>query len=185
MNLLILGAGGHGRVVREVAEATGQYENIAFLDDNTDQSDVIGKLSDCDKFTAQFNYAFVAIGNAVARKKYQEILMDSYKIATLIHPAAHISPSASIGKGTVVMAGAVVQTGCHIGAGCIVSAGAIVDHDSVVGDYCHINAGAIVPSMSTVAAMTKVDYGAVYHGMPDDKRVEEHKRQYGTEPSFF
>ncbi|MCD8366287.1 MAG: hypothetical protein LUC83_10950 [Clostridiales bacterium] len=58
MNLLILGAGGHGRVVREVAEATEQYENIAFLDDNwqaddvvQNQSDVFGKLSDYDKFT--------------------------------------------------------------------------------------------------------------------------------------
>lgn len=60
-----------------------------------------------------------------------------------------------------------------------------MDHDSVVGDYCHINAGAIVPSMSTVADMTKVDYGAVYHGTPDEEWLEEHKRQYGTEPSFF
>jgi len=192
MNLLILGAGGHGRVVREVAEATGQYGNIAFLDDNwnvdnvaQNQSDVIGRLSDYDKFTGQFDYAFVAIGNAVARKKYQELLMDSYKIATLIHPATHISPSASVGKGAVVMAGAMVQTNSNIGVGCIISAGAIVDHDSVVGDYCHINAGAIVPSMSTVADMTKVDYGAVYHGRTDDKWIEEHKRQYGTEPSFF
>lgn len=185
MNLLILGAGSHGRVVREVAEATGQYENIAFLDDNTSQSDAIGKLSDYDKFIGQFNYAFVAIGNAEVRKKYQELLMDSYKIATLVHPAAHISPSASVGKGTVVMARAVVQTNSNIGVGCIISAGAIVDHDSVVGDYCHINAGAVIPSMSTVVTMTKVDYGAVYHGKPDEEWVEEHKRQYGTEPSFF
>lgn len=124
MNLLILGAGGHGRVVREVAEATRQYENIAFLDDNTGQSDVLGKLSDYDKFTGQFDYAFVAIGNAVARKKYQELLMDRYEIATLIHPAAHISPSVSVGRGTVVMAGAVIQTKSTIGVGCIISAGA-------------------------------------------------------------
>ncbi|MCD7955287.1 MAG: hypothetical protein LUG93_05960 [Lachnospiraceae bacterium] len=191
MNLLILGAGGHGRVVREVAEATGQYENIAFLDDNwkaedvaQNHSDVIGRLSDYDEFTGQFDYAFVAIGNPEVRKKYQELLMDSYEIATLVHPVAHISSSASVGKGTVMMAGAVVQTNSKIGAGCIISAGAILDHDSVVGDYCHINAGATVPSMSTVAAMTKVDYGAVYH-KTDEKWVEEHKRQYGTEPSFF
>ena len=60
-----------------------------------------------------------------------------------------------------------------------------MDHDSEVGDYCHINAGAIVPSMSTVADMTKVDYGAVYHGTADEKWVEEYRRQYGKEPSFF
>ncbi len=192
MNLLILGAGGHGRVVREVAVATGQYENIAFLDDNWNvddvfqkQSDVIGRLSDYDKFTGQFDSAFVAIGNPEVRKKYQELLAQKYEIATLTHPEAHISPSSSIGKGTVVMAGAVLQTNSRIGAGCIISAGVIVDHDSVVGDYCHINAGAIVPSMSTVAAKTKVDYGAVYRGSPDSKWVGEYKRQYGTEPSFF
>lgn len=192
MNLLILGAGGLGRIVRETAKARGQYENIAFLDDNWEaddlvqkQSDVIGRLSDYDKFTGCFDHAFVAIGNAEVRKKYQDLLTESYRIDTLVHPVAHISPSASISKGTVVMAGAVVQTNSRVGTGCIISAGAIIDHDSVVGDYCHINAGAIVPSMSIVAAMTKVDYGTVYHGVTDSKWVEEYKRQYGTEPSFF
>ena len=91
MNLLILGAGGHGRVVREVAEATGQYENIAFFDDNTDQTDVIGKLSDYDKFTGQFDYAFVAIG----RKDYNGLLQSrrtrktfSSSVVGLIMPCA-------------------------------------------------------------------------------------------------
>ncbi|MCC8138445.1 MAG: PglB [Clostridiales bacterium] len=185
MNLLILGAGGHGRVALEVAEATGQYDNIAFLDDNKDRSNIIGKLSNYDKFTGQFDYAFVAIGKPEVRKKYQELLTHKYKIATLIDPSAHISPSSSVGIGTLVMIGAVIQANCRIGAGCIISAGAIVDHDSVLNDYCHINAGAIVPSMSTVVSMTKLDYGALYHGTPDDEWIEEYKRQFGTEPSFF
>ncbi len=198
MNLLILGAGGHGQVVREVAEATGDYQKIAFLDDRYSSDDdrmsdgarrsnLIGKLSDHKSFTDQFTHAFVAIGNPEVRKKYLELLDGVFEIATLIHPAATVSPTAFVDSGSVVMAGAVIQTGVRIRKGCIISAGAVVDHDATVGEYSHINAGAVIPSITTVPAMTKVDYGQVYHNIPkaDTDWADEHKQQFGTEPSFF
>lgn len=60
MNLLLIGAGGHGKVVAEIAEDCG-YEKIDFLDSNSPES--IGKISDLEKFTNQYEYAFVGIGN--------------------------------------------------------------------------------------------------------------------------
>lgn len=90
----------------------------------------------------------------------------------------------------MVMPKAIVQSNVMIGNGCIISAGAIVDHDAVVGDYCHINAGVVVAAGSKVPDGMKVHYGEVYRGTPQvavaDKDLEDkHKRDFGTEISFF
>lgn len=161
MNLLILGAGGHGRVVRETAQATGLFEKIAFLDDAAE--DALGKLEEFPRFLEEFDCAFVAMGNPRLRREYQTRLEShGVRLPTLIHPRSAVSPTAKVAPGTVIMAGAVVQTNAMIGGGCILSAGAIIDHDARLGDYCHINAGAIVPSMAVVPENTKVDYGQIF-----------------------
>lgn len=167
MKLLILGAGGHGRAVAEVALATGQYRQIAFLDDGYSvqscAQNVVGKLADYQALHDAFDCAFVALGNPALRQMWQERLDSAgYCIPVLRHPAACVSPSADLRKGTVVMPGAVVQTNVRCGEGCILSAGAIVDHDAAIEAYCHINAGAVVPSMSHVPQGTKVNYGTVW-----------------------
>lgn len=196
MDLLILGAGGHGRVVKEVAEATGKYNRIAFLDDRPDDStsdvlgkDVLGKLSDYEKYKASFTHAFVAIGNAILRNQWQDNLTTAgYQIPVLIHPEAYVSPSAAIAIGTVVMPKAVIQANVKIGKGCIVSSAAIVDHDAEIGDYCHVNAGAIVAAGSRVESFTKVDYGKLYQVKSNNDKVDwikDHIREYGKETNLF
>lgn len=198
MDLLIMGAGGHGRVVKEVAEATGKYKRIAFLDDSYDGANpaatctsVVGKLSDYEKYITSFSHTFVAIGNPTIRNQWQVRLATvGYQMPILIHPDAYISPSAVAEIGTVIMPKVVIQSNVRIGKGCIISAGAVVDHDAVVGDYCHINAGAIVSAETVVGFGTKVDYGQVYRGSPQaavaDKEIEDiHRRDFGTDVSFF
>lgn len=198
MDLLILGAGGHGRVVKEVAEATGKYERIVFLDDSYDGANpamanatVVGKLSDYEKYIDAFSHAFVAIGNPTIRNLWQVRLVTAgYQIPILIHPDAYVSPSATADIGTVIMPKAVVQSNTRLGKGCIISTGAIVDHDAVVNDYCHVNAGAIVAAGTVADFGTKIDYGEVYRGSPQatvaDKEIEDkHKRDFGTDISFF
>lgn len=161
MKLLILGAGGHGKVVRETALAMGQFEKIAFLDDAAPEA--LGTLGELPRFLEEFDCAFVAMGNPRLRREHQTRLEElGVTLPPVIHPRSVICPTAKIGPGTVIMAGAVVQTNARIGCGCIVSAGAIVDHDADLGDFCHINAGAIVPSMAVVPENTKVDYGRVF-----------------------
>lgn len=189
MELLILGAGGHGKVVQEAAEAAGEYGRIEFLDDHSDIA--VGKLSDYEKYIGSFSHALVALGNPTIRNQWQlRLATAGYQIPILIHPDAYISLSAAIDIGTVVMPKAVVQSNVRIGKGCIISAGAIIDHDAVVGDYCHINAGAIVAARSKVPDGAKVDYGVVYGGSPQvtvaDKELEDkYKRDFGTDISFF
>ena len=92
-NLLILGAGQYGQVAREIAEAMGLFEHIAFLDDNS--SAAIGKLSDFDNYIDDFDSAVVAIGHAETRLKLIEQLIGAgYDVPVLIHPRAYIAPSA-------------------------------------------------------------------------------------------
>lgn len=161
MKLLILGAGGHGKVVRETAQAMGLFEKIEFLDDKAPEA--LGTLGELPQFMEEFDCAFVAMGNPRLRREYQNWLeVLGVALPSVIHPQSTVSPSAKVGPGTVIMAGAVVQTNAIIGRGCILSGRAIVDHDACLGDFCHINAGAIVPSMAQVPEDTKLDYGQVF-----------------------
>lgn len=156
--LLIIGAGGHGRVVAEIAAACGYDRNsIAFLDDNA-ASAAVGKIEKMDLYAPSYDGVFIAIGNNTLRQKLTAQLsgMQGEKLVTLIHPTAYVSLSATIGKGTVVEPKAVINTNSRIGQGCIISVGTIIDHDCEIGDFCHINAGMICGAGSCVDALSRI-----------------------------
>ena len=160
--LLIIGAGGHGKVVKEIAEVLG-YTNISFLDDNSPEA--IGKIADSKAYVNQYSEAFVGIGNNKYRGEILERLeQEGFGIPILIHPSAYISKTAMIEKGTVVEPKAIVNANSKIGLGCIISVGAIVDHDAVLEDCVHVNAGAICKAGSFVAKETKLEAGQVVKG---------------------
>lgn len=159
-NLLIIGAGGHGIVIKEIAEDTGAFEKIDFIDDNSDLA--IGKTSDLNGLHTAYDSAFVSIGNNEFRSKLlSELKQLGYSIPVLIHPTAYVSKSCEIKCGTVIEPKAIVNANASIGEGCIISAGAIVDHNAVVNDYCHINSGAVVKAGTEVKEKTKIDAGQV------------------------
>ena len=161
-SLLILGAGGHGKVIKEIAEALG-YSKIAFLDDNS--TEAIGKIADTKAFVAEYQEAFVGIGNNKIRgEQLARLVQEGFKIPVLVHTTAYISKSAVIGKGTVVEPMAIINSNSKIGTGCIISVGAIVDHDSVLENSAHVNAGAICKAGSFVTRETRIDAGQVVQG---------------------
>ena len=156
-SLLIIGAGGHGRVVAEIAIACGYDANaIAFLDDNSPAA--IGKIKDLESYMPQYDGVFIAIGNNALRQQLAGQLkrMKGAKLVTLVHPTAYVSPSAAVGAGTVVEPKAVINTNSQIGQGCIISVATVVDHDCVIGDFCHINAGVVCGAGSCVEALTRL-----------------------------
>lgn len=159
-SLLILGAGQYGMVAKEIAEATGLYDRIAFLDDNSSAS--IGKLSDFNKCTDDFDSAVVAIGDAEKRLKLIEQLnCAGYDVPVLIHSRAYVSPSAVIGKGSFVEPMAVLHTDVVIGTGCIISVGTLINHNAVIGEGCHLNCGTIVGARVNVPYCAKTDCGQI------------------------
>lgn len=161
--LLIIGAGGHGQVVKEIAKTCG-YEFIDFLDDKAPNA--VGKIIEMSYLAPNYDGVIVGIGNNTLRQELTENLeiIEGISIATLIHPTAFVSSSAIIGKGTVVEPNATINTNSKIGEGCIISVGSIVDHDSSIGYFSHINAGAICMAGSNVKALTKVNAGEIIKG---------------------
>lgn len=143
--LVIIGAGGHGKVAADIAEKNG-YSKIIFLDDSRVNSQclghpVLGPVTSASSYPeADF---FVAIGNSRVRETISNSLSNqNLNIITLIHPASVIGSDVLIGDGSIVMAGAVINPGARIGNSVIVNTSASVDHDNQIGDYSHISVGA-------------------------------------------
>ena len=162
MRLIILGAGGHGRVVADLAVQSGKYEQILFLDDHSLAGDVVGICTDYIKFNTEDTEMYPAFGNNELRVQWEHRLQEAcIRLATLIHPLAYISPTAKIAQGCVIMPYAVINTGSRIGQGCIINCNAVVDHDCILEEGCHIAPGAIVKAENHVPMCTKVDSGEV------------------------
>lgn len=161
-NLIILGAGGHGEVCAEIAELSGKYNKIFFLDDDTSKKqclkyNVIGTFEDYIKY--KNDDFFVAIGDNKLRKKYIERLNKPLDI--LIHPNAIISQSCTIQEGTVIMPGVVINANTHIGKGCIINTSVSVDHDCSIGDYVHLSPGVHLGGTCEIGDFTWVGIGSI------------------------
>ena len=165
-NLLILGAGGHGKVVADTALGTGQWQQIAFLDDKDGLHKVmgipvIGKPIDFKSLKKDYKYAFVAVGNNKLRLEWIERLSNAgFKIPTIIHPVSFVSRTSSIGEGTVVMAGAIINASTNIGRGCIINTSSSVDHDCNLEDGVHISPGVHVGGTVSIGKCTWVCIGS-------------------------
>lgn len=142
MNLLILGAGSHGREVFEVADGLRVFQKISFLDDSLTGDNIIGKCEEAEQFLDEYPLAFPAVGNADLRKRWiDDLVTAGFVIPTIIDTTAVVSRDTSIGYGTVVCARAVVNIGSSIGNGCIVSSGAVIARDAHMDDWAFINSG--------------------------------------------
>jgi sugar O-acyltransferase (sialic acid O-acetyltransferase NeuD family) len=162
--LIIIGAGGHGKVLCDLAEKLNKYDGIAFLDDNADGErlgyPIIGRVSDAEKYTGDSEF-IVAIGNAEARGRIMdELTALGVRFAMLVHPSAVVGKGVTIGAGSVVVAGAVINPMAKIGRGCIINTHASVDHDCEIGDLAHIAPGATVAGETKIGARTWVGAGA-------------------------
>lgn len=159
--VVIIGAGGHGRVVADIVEACGDTV-LGFLDDSNTVNNkvkVIGTSSDAEKYCDGKTELFVAIGNCKVREKIMNSLSNA-KWYTAIHPSAVVSPSVVIGEGTCVMPNAVINNGAVIGKGCIINTCASVDHDDIIGDYVHVSCGARLAGTVNVGNCTWIGIGA-------------------------
>lgn len=153
--LVIVGAGGHAKVVLSVAQSN-EIKVAGFLDNNSNlfhktisEHPVLGDVS----LIIEYYIGVIGIGNNFVRKTISECYL-SQKWQTLIHPTAYVHPSVKLGKGTVVFAGAIIQPDAVIGDHCIINTGATIDHDCILGNYVHVAPGV------HLAGGVKLDEGA-------------------------
>ena len=159
--LIIVGAGGHGKSIANSAYQNG-YTEICFIDDATKGEcmglPIIGTSDDIESLNDGKTDFVIGIGNNKTRKKVSE----KYDVnwVTIIHPSAQIAVHVSIGKGTVVMAGAVVNACSVVGEHCIVNTNSVVEHDNVVGNYVHISPNVALGGTVHIGENTHIGIGA-------------------------
>ena len=129
--LLILGSGGHGRVVADVAERSNIFQEISFLDNDfltfngrklVNSKKVIGEISEqnIQKYSSEFTYAFVGIGDIRSRMKWLKIINNiGLNIPTIVDPSAEISKYALLEKGSFINTNVVIQCNTKIEFGSI------------------------------------------------------------------
>ncbi len=160
--LLILGAGGYGKTIADVAAQIGCYDRIAFLDDGSTGPDILGSCGQFREFAGEDTDMYPAFGNNDLRMKWLRQLQDAnVSVPTLVHPRAYVSPRAKLGTGVMVLPMAVVNTGVTVEDGCIINIGSLIDHDSVIGAGTHLAPGAIVKAENRIPAGVKIDSGCV------------------------
>lgn len=147
MKIVIVGDGGHSKVITDLINSQLDDQIVGYLDDKYKEIIVknhqfFGPLSTVQKLRELFvdiKY-IVAIGNNVVRKQIVQMLdlpIDYY--ATLQHKSAIVSPSAKIGFGSVIMANTVINADSQIGNHSIINTGSIVEHDNKLADFVHIS----------------------------------------------
>jgi sugar O-acyltransferase (sialic acid O-acetyltransferase NeuD family) len=164
-SLIIVGAGGHGRVIADTAIAAG-WSDILFYDDAFPTYRKIGPWDVCgtsqDLLHSRTDTPVViGIGdNHIRIKKAQELARAGFHFTSVIHPSAIISPSVTIGQGSVIFGGVVMNSCAIIGDHCIINTHATVEHDCHLQTGVHISPNAALGGGTQIGALSWVGIGA-------------------------
>lgn len=168
--LVLLGAGGHARVLIEALRRSGVAVS-GFITDEIETC--LGNMagvprlgSDAELMTRPPDGVLLINGVGTVgdprrrRAVFEKFHAAGFAFSTVIHPSAVVAADTVIGEGAQIMAGAFVQPGVRIGTNAIINTGAIVDHDTVVGNHVHIAPGACLSGDVVVGASTHIGAGA-------------------------
>ena len=158
--LLLVGAGGFGRMVAE--QAMLQYD-CTFVDDGQTVDEeicgipVIGGIADLPELRKDYTLLVVGIGNNSFRAQvYEKAAAWGYTFPNIIAPSAYVSPFAKIGVGCVILQNACVQNGAVVGNGVLLNAGAEVHCDAVVENYALIYTNSVVRTGAKVRKYVRI-----------------------------
>jgi UDP-perosamine 4-acetyltransferase len=169
MNIVIVGAGGHGKVVLDTLELAGKYKIVGFIDADSDRVGtevngipILGPINMLDKLRRQnVAGAIVAIGDNRVRRSYAEaVLQSKLELVTAIHPTAVISRSATIGRNILIAAGAILNAETQVADSAIINTGAIIEHECRIGQAAHICPGAVLAGRVQIGEGAFVGLGA-------------------------
>ena len=166
--LAIIGAGGHGKVVGEIA-LLNQYDTINFFDDKISEIKnfpfrIVGNIELLKKNLKNYDDFFVAIGDNVIRcDKISWLKKEKKNIVSLIHPKSTVSKFSSIEAGSCVMANAAINAGTLIKEGVIINTSASIDHDCQIEGYAHISPNCSLSGNVKVGKFTHLGTGTSVH----------------------
>lgn len=171
MRVLVVGAGGHAKVLIDALRLQ-HVDIIGATDEDPEkhESSLLGvPILGGDEVVRRYPPKTVVLVNGIGstgvtgrrRDVYCRFKASGYGFTTVVHPAATVADDVSLGDGTQIMAGAVIQVGTRIGCNCIVNTQASVDHDCRIGDHVHIAPGATLSGGVHVGDGVHVGSGAV------------------------
>lgn len=167
MKLVLIGRGGHSKVVEEMAKQQN-IDVIGYLDDKYPFFDVennlyIGPLHEVSKLVDIVEEVrfIIAIGNnQVRRNIYEKMNLPNNRFLTLIHSTATVSHSAQIGVGSVVMANSVIQPNAKVGNHTIINTSSIIEHDNEISSFVHISPNATLTGTVSIGEGSLIGAGA-------------------------
>jgi UDP-perosamine 4-acetyltransferase len=169
MDVVILGAGGHGKVVLDILRAAEQHRISGFLDADAALADttvsgvkVLGHVNLLLKLRQQkIRGAVVAIGDNRVRQSYARLVFEAgMELLNAIHPTASISRSAKVGKNVVIAAGAVICAEASLADSVIANTSCVIDHECEIGESSHICPGVVLGGRVRIGSGAMVGLGA-------------------------
>lgn len=167
MILALYGAGAMGREFKQIADESGAWSQVVFIDDHADTE----KLSGCpvcrfQQFRARYApdqaRFVVSIGEPKFRREaFERMTRAGYQGAVLVHSSAEISPDAEVGEGSVVCQGVFVGSLAKVGKNCYLSRNASVGHDAAVGDHTRLGVNAFVGGHTVIGTNAFIGAGAL------------------------
>ena len=158
--LLLIGAGGFGRVVSELAAM--QYD-CAFVDDGIASGTeicglpVLGGTADLPRLFPTYRQLVVTIGcNAIRERLYRAAAEIGYAFPPLRHPSADVRPYARLGEGCVLLQHTTVQNGASVGSGVLLNPGVEIHHESFVDDNALIYTNSVIRTMARVGKRVRI-----------------------------
>ena len=167
--LILIGAGGHARVVLSTLLMQGRRV-LGFVSPDKKGTELLGipQLGG-DEAVLTYDPSEVLLVNGVGSaasiskrlKTYEYFRTEGYSFESVIHPSSIIAPEGELSDGVQIMAGAIVQTGCVIEEDSIINTGSRIDHDCVVGAHAHVAPGAVLSGSVHVGLRAHIGAGAV------------------------
>lgn len=159
--LVVIGAGGHAKVVISTLQAAGHEVEAVFDDDPRKHgTSVLGVPVEgppTEAVASGSAEAILAIGDNRTRKRFSLELALSWTVA--VHPESWVHSSVELGPGSVVLAGAILQPGSIIGAHAIVNTASSVDHDCRIHDFVHVAPGSHIAGGATLGEGSLIGIG--------------------------
>lgn len=156
--MIVYGAGGHGKVLHDIALCSNEDDVIKFADDSDVRSFAgVDVISPSDIPSTET--IIIAVGDNKVRNRIAESLLN-HEFKTLIHPKSCVSRSVKMGEGTAVMAGSVINAGATVGKHVILNTNCSVDHDCIICDFVHISPNAALAGNVNIGEGTHVGISA-------------------------
>lgn len=177
MILALYGAGAMGREFKYIADESGAWSEIVFIDDHTSATQLLGcPVCGFHAFRKRYNPEDVRFAITIGEPKFRReafarMMEAGYRGALVVHPSAVISPDAEVGEGAVIAHGAFIGSQARIGKNFYSAKGASIGHDAVIGDHVRVGVGAFVGGHTVIGENAFIGSGAM---LKDRIRIGEY-----------